>query len=373
MKRFLPALLLAAVTLLSGGAGLQAADKAAPHAPAAVKSVTVFPVGIKPELPAMKGADGKEIHFGTRVGSLLGVFMERAGVEDVALTEKQFASPDTDDAKQIAAALAEKVRKEPIETDFVLYGEIHGTPQTGPKLIFTIVVDRQGKVVLAARDDSKTYAQTSDMRPKDPMSCTIFLARRAQKFWGLADPLRPDAPASKLAARMRKQSGVPPEEEYAAIKKRFDAISDTATFAVYPVKIRSETDKQCAAGLVEMLNRENVCRAVAADVEVKLTIHGDPNEQKVLWDTARGFQDFIRKNPPKADYAVFADYGIGRSSSGKTKVGYVHTIVCDRAGDWVIVDFQNSHHPDFQAIGPKSREDCNRLVIRRAKAAVAGQ
>jgi hypothetical protein len=43
----------------------------------------------------------------------------------------------------------------------------------------------------------------------------------------------------------------------------------------------------------------------------------------------------------------------------------VHLIVCDQKGDWVIVDFQNSHHKDFQAINPKSIEDCQRLAVKR--------
>ena len=363
---------MAIVVLLGGYVPLAMCGDVPGSAEAGKRSVTVFPVVIKPELPAIRRDDRTEIDFGKRMATVLGLMLEKAGLEDVELAETKFDSAETEDVKQIAAALSELVRQNPIETDYAIYSEIHGTPQTGPKEIRTIIVDKQGKVILADRDDSKTYARTSDIAPKDPMSCCVFIAHKAQKLWGLADPLRSDAPGGKMAARMRKQSGLPPEEEIAAIKKRFEAIADTATFAVYPIRIGSETDKQCAAQLVDMLNQQNVCRAVAADVEVKLKIQGDPNEQRVLWDTARAFRDFVRKNPLEADYAVFADYGIGRSASGETNVGHVHVIVCDRAGDWVIVDFQNSHWPDFKAVGPKSREDCNRLVVRRAKAAVSG-
>ena len=84
-------------------------------------------------------------------------------------------------------------------------------------------------------------------------------------------------------------------------------------------------------------------------------------------DTARAFRDFLRKNPPETGYALLADYGIGKSESGKTTVGAVHLIVCDRQGDWVLVDYQNSHHADFQEIDPRSRDDCNRLAARRLK------
>ena len=95
------------------------------------------------------------------------------------------------------------------------------------------------------------------------------------------------------------------------------------------------------------------------------------DEQKVLWDTARAFRTFVRKNPPATEYALFADYGVFSPSPDRSKVSHVHFIVCDRAGGWVIVDFQNSHHRDFQEIDPKSPEDCSRLLVKRLKGRVS--
>jgi hypothetical protein len=43
----------------------------------------------------------------------------------------------------------------------------------------------------------------------------------------------------------------------------------------------------------------------------------------------------------------------------------VHFVVCEKSGDWVLVDFQNSTHEDFQRISPKSVEDCDRLAVER--------
>ena len=40
-------------------------------------------------------------------------------------------------------------------------------------------------------------------------------------------------------------------------------------------------------------------------------------------------------------------------------------------GDWVIVDYQNSHHRDFQEIDPDSVEDCLELVKVRVKKRLA--
>jgi hypothetical protein len=41
------------------------------------------------------------------------------------------------------------------------------------------------------------------------------------------------------------------------------------------------------------------------------------------------------------------------------------TIVCDRQGEWVIVDMQNSHHGDYQSLKPTSREDCDKILLKR--------
>jgi hypothetical protein len=116
-----------------------------------------------------------------------------------------------------------------------------------------------------------------------------------------------------------------------------------------------------------MLNEQGVCQAEASETDPKLKIQGDPNEQKILWDTARAFRDFVRNNPPTTEYALLADYGISPASDGKQQANHVHLILCDRAGDWVLADYQNSHHPDFQSIAPKSRDDCCRLAVKRLK------
>ena len=326
-------------------------------------SVTVFPVGIKPD-------QGPGPESAKRIAAVMALWLEKAGVEDLELAETKFDSPETNDVAQVAAAFAKAVREKPIKTEYAVYGEILGTPKTGPREIRTIVVDKQGKVLLAARDDPRTYTRTGDMVPKCPMTCTLFMAKKLQKLWGLAEPLRKDAPSGKMAEYWRKDAGLPPQKELAAMKERSQVMLKsvkTSKFAVYPIRIGSSTDKQCAAQLADMLNRENICQAVVSDVDPQLQIQGHPNEQKVLWDTARAFRKFVRKHPVAADYAVYADYGIGRSPAGDVNVGHVHVIVCDRAGDWVTLDYQNSHHEDFQAIRPKCKEDCNRLVLRRAE------
>jgi hypothetical protein len=89
---------------------------------------------------------------------------------------------------------------------------------------------------------------------------------------------------------------------------------------------------------------------------------GGSNEPKALWDLAREFRDYVRKNPPQADYVLYVDYAFNPQN---WEQGYVHFVVCDRKGEWVIVDMQNSHQPDYQAIKPTSRADCDKLLVKR--------
>ncbi len=142
------------------------------------------------------------------------------------------------------------------------------------------------------------------------------------KVWELSDPLSENAPKSKIAERMDKRAGVPSEEEIAAIKKRLEILKEkiaTSKITVYPIHLWEGSDQSGAAQLVKMLDHEGICKAEASDIDPKLKIQGDPNEQKVLWSTALAFQDFIRNHPPAGDYALLADYGLGVKSDGKER------------------------------------------------------
>ena len=108
----------------------------------------------------------------------------------------------------------------------------------------------------------------------------------------------------------------------------------------------------------------------ASNVEVKFPLKPNTNQLRVLWDAARGFRDFLRRNPPSADYALLADYGVAHFPGGRTAVNGVDLIVCNCAGDWVRLDLQNDHHSEFQQIDPHSADDCNRLVVEVMKNAL---
>jgi hypothetical protein len=111
-----------------------------------------------------------------------------------------------------------------------------------------------------------------------------------------------------------------------------------------------------------LINEQKLCSAETLGTSLHIEIQRSSNEQKTLWDMARAFREHVRQDPPEADYVLYADYLI---SPRGDHVGAVHFAICDRAGEWVLVDFQNSHHEDFQSVDPKSREACDRLVVQR--------
>ena len=79
---------------------------------------------------------------------------------------------------------------------------------------------------------------------------------------------------------------------------------------------------------------------------------------------AKRGRNYVRQHPVDSDYLLFADYW----DSPRTEATWaVHFVVCDRAGDWVIVDLQNSHQKDFQRINPKTLADGDRLMLERLK------
>ena len=164
-----------------------------------------------------------------------------------------------------------------------------------------------------------------------------------------------------------KDSGTPSQEEREAIVGRQHALKVQAaasTLTVYPVQLGGEIDVDSAAALVESLQASGRWTAAIADAENRPTLEVAPNsnEMRRLWDLAKAFRTYVRENPPDSDYALCVEYTIRPSDQ---KVWSVHTVLCDRAGEWVIVDLQNEYQADFKHIDPQDKADCNRLVMER--------
>ncbi len=328
--------------------------------PVMEKTVTVFPVPITP-------SEHISTSIPRRIAEVIGLGLERAGMEQVKIGEMSFTPPATEDISEVAKAFGHFVADQKLDSHYAVFVQIFGRPGVGISEIRTIAVDAKGAVVLSNDARQQALSQVTPT-PKDPITASLFVVNQLVQTWKLANPMRKDAPQGPMAELMRKRSGLPPQEQLDAMKKRLQddkAKLPSATVAVYPIHLWNGSDEACTAKLVKLLNERRLCQAEVTDIQPRLDVQGDPNEQKVLWDTARQFREFLRHNPPQAEYALLADYGLSPHADGQELANHVHLILCDRAGQWVLVDFQNSKQADFQRIEPKTCAECNRLAVER--------
>lgn len=317
-------------------------------------SLTVYPAGLV----------GRPMR---QVGDVVALMLERAGMKNLEIDAPEFRVPDNADLAATAKAFGEFVKANPPKTDYALFADFLGSHEKGFEEVRMVIANRQGETVWQDRQ-TPSDADFKKINPKEPMQCCVLVVERIRPILGLDDPTRDAAPEGKLAKRWAEKTGVPEKAEQDALQERqqaFKKAAATATLLVYPARAGDEVSKDSAKHLATLFNEAKLTKASATDIGPQLEIKGNMNEQKVLWDMARGVREFVQGHRPDADYVLYADYLMGKNAAGKVEVGGVHFAVCDREGRWVIVDFQNSHHGDFNAIGPKSREDCDQLVLKR--------
>jgi hypothetical protein len=300
-----------------------------------------------------------------RVTEVVGVLLEQQGLKNIELGETPFTPAETN-WENLAASVGVFVKTNPITTSYALYAEYDGDHKTGLNELRAVVVNQTGAVVWTDRLTMQDEA-LKKIEDRDPMTLSVLLVERLGPQLGLNDQTAKAAKPGKLAAIMDQRSGLPPENERAALPERQQAMKQAlpgATLLVYPARIGGDAvGKASAADLAKMINDAGLCKAVAAKQSVLLKAsQADPNEMKALWNLAREFRDFVRTNPPAADYALYADYVFNPQNAEQ---GFVHFVVCDRKGEWVIVDLQNSHHPDYQSVGVISRDRCDQLLVKR--------
>jgi hypothetical protein len=175
--------------------------------------------------------------------------------------------------------------------------------------------------------------------------------------------------ACGLHDRIDRAFGYPSSEERAPMAGRLARLKQSPVpgIAVYPVRRGRSVDKTAAEQLVAEINRAGLAKASLAADAPQFDIKPGHNEARMLWDVAREFRAYLKKTPPAAPYALYADY-FANFKAGK--VGAVHLVLCDRDGEWVHVDFQNSHQANFKTVNPHTLADCTRLAAMRLEHAV---
>lgn len=303
-----------------------------------------------------------------RVTELVGLLLEQKGLKNIELGTKAFDPAQAADLQQFADALGKFVRENPITTDYALYVEYSVKLEQGLLTgIRTIFVDKQGALVWSEQLSAEDEALQKLQAHHDLMSLSVDVVERLAPQLGLNEETSRAARPGNMARIMDERSGLPPEAERAAMPTREEQMRETGPtlkMLVLPPRIMGQTtDTATAQTLANQLNNAALCQAKPAEQVVKLTAsQKGPNESKVLWDLAREVRDRVRQHPPDTDYVLCADYVFNPRN---WQQGYVHFVVCDRQGEWVIVDMQNSHHEDYGSIRPISREDCGRLLVKR--------
>ena len=332
------------------------------------------------ELMKSKGVDGSLTILPVRmmaqpwerISEVVGVLLEQQGLRNIEISNDFYYRSSKLGLQTLADSVGNFVKPLNIKTDYVLYAEMNvENEKHAINELVGIVVDNKGEVVWTdmLNSSDEVFRQVDD---PDPMGFSILLLQRLAPQMGLNEETARNAKPGKMTDIMNARSGMPPASEMSAMPDRQKLMKGNfknSTLLVYQVRIGDDKNKQGTADLVKMINEQGICKAaLAKDTMVLKTPRQDPNELKLLWDLARDFRDYARKNPQNADYMLYADYGMP---------GYVHFIVCDRAGEWVIADLQNSNHPDFRKFDISTIDGCNKLVINRLlrylKASVADE
>jgi hypothetical protein len=355
---------LAGATAAQGSCAAGASVESGPQSLEALKrdgkqaSMTVLPVGLAGQ-PS------------PQVGEVVGLLLERGGMTHLVVEAPAFRPPADADLAATATALGEFVKANPISTDYALYVDVRGTVEKGCDEVRTFVAGKGGEAVWQDRQTR----QDDDFRrlqPREPLQFALLAVERLRPVLALDDPTQSGAPEGKLAASWGAKTGVPTDAERAAMEARaatFARTAPSARLAVFAPLIDDRVGAAEAADLAKAIGEAHLAHAAAAPGQPKLEVKPAMNEQKMLWDLARAFRDWVKANPPDADYALYPHY-LGVKNG---RVGAVHFVVCDRQGEWVVVDYQNDHHADFGAVDPKNPADCNRLLVRRLQGYVTSR
>jgi len=352
MNRYFVGVVIAAACLLmlsSSKAGAISEEQVLTEEQSKILSLTVFPVGMADRV--MKN-----------VAEALGLVLEKKGFQGTQIADKAFKPQAGATWNEITTAFGDFVSKNAIKTEHALFGQFLGSPKEGVKCVRGVVVDKKGRVVWT---DSQTPEDPAfkSLKPSCPLTCCNFLCERLSPELLLSESDK-EGPMAKLWAH---KSNLPGRKELDAIKKRQSALKKTDSkirLAVFSVRLGKKVDRKGAEHLAGLINEAKLCTAAVAGNEVWFDIKPDSNQQRVLWDMAHAFKDHMKKKAPDADYALYADYMLNPRDG---RVAAVHFVICSRQGEWIVVDFQNSHHGDFKRIAPKGCEGCNRLTVERLR------
>lgn len=338
-------------------------------------SLTIYPIAYTITGPTKKYKQFYDRMMGPAgekyfdVVDTLGLLLEEKGYDNFVIAETKFRFPEgKDKRKDRSRMFADFVKEMDLKTDYAMCTELTLNLEKSFQEVYTVIVDKSGDVVWE-RSWKRDDPEFENSFPGTPEKCYIFVCNRLAQALNLDELPEKELDADKKEAlRKMRESDPPDKSQFAAMEKRREAmkkIGESAKVTVCPVRVNGEKAEQTLTShLYELLNEEKICQATVGGDFLDFETDGWPNEQKVLWQYAWAAKHFVEDNPPDTDYILFADYW---QRPDDKAIHAVHFVLCDRNGDWVIVDFQNSHQKAFKRTKPGNLEDCNTVVMKRLK------
>lgn len=301
----------------------------------------------------------------------LGLALETFGMDHLEAMATAFTPPAGTTWEQLPTRFAEFIRQNEPTTSYALYAEYLGDPKTGPTEIRWVLTDASGNLIFADRQTptDPDFKRTAAQDP-DPMGCSVLVAERLFAQTGWTKRSGPARPEGKFARIWAEKSLWPTEAEREAMTKRLNTLKGnikTARIGVFATRVNAAIDAESAARLAKQITERIGSPSFVVAQPMATEIQPTSNEQRRLWDLARAFREHVRGNPIDADYALMADFLLDADAN---RVHSVHFVLCDKAGEWVIVDFQNNQQADFKRIAPKNVADCEKLAVTRMEGMV---
>ena len=299
-----------------------------------------------------------------RATDFLGVLLEQRGLQHIEIGRVPFTAGVKTEMPVLSVSLAGFLRTNSIATDYALYVELNG-----PTLdeVRAVVMDKSGEMVWSDHQTTRDKAFQALGTPRDPMTLMAFLVDRLSPQFSLNDDTAKKR-SHKLEDALKASSGYAPagetEERMPARLKTLKDSRQKATLMVLGVRMERAVNITNASDLAKQIGEAKLFQAVVpakqpALLEASLA-GGD--QLRYLWAIAREFQAYVKKNPPDADYVLYADYIFNRQH---WQQGGVQFVVCDRQGEWVIAELTNSDQEDYQRVKPISAEGCDKLLVER--------
>lgn len=304
------------------------------------------------------------------VAEVLGLVLEKQGMGNLEAAEQDFAPPEGATWEETAKLFEEFIGKNAKVSGYALYAEFLGEPKGGPTEVRFIVASAKGELVLMDRqtaadaDFKKTAA-----RDPDPLGCSALVARRLFALAGWKE--KRGKTEGKFAKLWAEKSGAASAAEQEAMKGRLAklrAARGKASLTVYPTLMGEKPDAESAGRLAKLLEGAFGGGATAAAEASGVSVSPSSNQQKRMWDLSRGLRERVRANPPPTEYAALAEVLFDPASPGH---GGVEVVICDRAGEWVVVEFCNEVHEEWARLKPKAVEDVERVAAAKVAARVA--